>query len=464
MSKKRQTTGMPKAKPVQPALPGGAAAGEKGKREVASQHLHAEREAELQRNLIRITVGIVGIIVALLAVAFVFDVLIRPNQAVAVASGENISAASFQQRVQIEHTLVELRLNSTLNQYASFFGGDVNQAYQQLTQQEPYATWANEVQFADTLAVRVLDDMVNDKLIAAAAASLGVTVTNEDVEEQLNNLVGYDPEEVANIGVEPTVTPTETITPTPFVSPTPSQVPTNTPLPTATMTFTPLPEGSPTVTPALTITAVPTEITPTLSVTEVQGNYQDQREAVLNAIQDRAGVSRETLLDYFRTQALRLKVAEAVSVQDNQATYVNSRHILVATQEEAQDVLDALNAGESFAALARAVSTDTGSGANGGELGWTAAYQFVEPFADAVTTAEIGTIVGPVESEFGFHIIQVRDREQRDLEESELAQVQQRDFTVWLENLREEQAGNFEIYTNWPDFVPNLTWNYDSAV
>lgn len=85
-------------------------------------------------------------------------------------------------------------------------------------------------------------------------------------------------------------------------------------------------------------------------------------------------------------------------------------HILVETEDEALAVIDRIDGGEEFADLATELSLDTGSGANGGDLGCTAPYQYVEPFANAVMEAPIGELTEPVESEFGFHLIIVESR------------------------------------------------------
>jgi parvulin-like peptidyl-prolyl isomerase len=97
-------------------------------------------------------------------------------------------------------------------------------------------------------------------------------------------------------------------------------------------------------------------------------------------------------------------------------TEVCSAHILVATEEEAITVLDRIEAGEAFADLAAEVSLD-GSGANGGDLGCSSPAQFVPPFAEATMVAEIGEVHGPVESEFGFHVIVVGSRTSQTAEE-----------------------------------------------
>lgn len=91
-------------------------------------------------------------------------------------------------------------------------------------------------------------------------------------------------------------------------------------------------------------------------------------------------------------------------------TEVCSAHILVATAEEATDVLTRLDAGEDFEALAIELSLDTGSGAAGGALGCTSPATYVPEFAETTVTAEIGEVSDPVESQFGFHLIRVDSR------------------------------------------------------
>ncbi|MGO9872916.1 MAG: peptidylprolyl isomerase [Acidimicrobiia bacterium] len=82
-------------------------------------------------------------------------------------------------------------------------------------------------------------------------------------------------------------------------------------------------------------------------------------------------------------------------------------HILVATDAKAQLILDQIKAGASFATLAEQDSTDTASGAQGGALGCLAPGEFVPAFETAAEKAPVGTPIGPVHSQFGYHIILV---------------------------------------------------------
>jgi peptidyl-prolyl cis-trans isomerase C len=90
-------------------------------------------------------------------------------------------------------------------------------------------------------------------------------------------------------------------------------------------------------------------------------------------------------------------------------TEYNAAHILVETEEKANELKTQLAGGADFAELAKANSTDTGSGANGGDLGWFGLGMMVKPFEDAVIGAKIGEVAGPVQSDFGFHLILVKE-------------------------------------------------------
>ncbi len=99
------------------------------------------------------------------------------------------------------------------------------------------------------------------------------------------------------------------------------------------------------------------------------------------------------------------------------------RHILVEEEETANEVLGLLNDGGDFATLAGEYSTGP-TGPNGGDLGCGPADAYVPEFATAVTEAEIGAFIGPVETQFGFHVILVERFEPREANGDQLAQDQ----------------------------------------
>ena len=125
--------------------------------------------------------------------------------------------------------------------------------------------------------------------------------------------------------------------------------------------------------------------------------------------------------DFLSNIALNDVVLTAVTDETLQAAYdekfkdyapqkeYSAAHILVDTQEKANELKAEFDGGADFATLAKANSTDTGSGANGGDLGWFGLGQMVKPFEDAVVAAEIGKVAGPVQSDFGWHLVLVKE-------------------------------------------------------
>jgi hypothetical protein len=103
--------------------------------------------------------------------------------------------------------------------------------------------------------------------------------------------------------------------------------------------------------------------------------------------------------------------------------FVCAAHILVETEAEATDALDQLAGGADFAELAASESLDTASGADGGNLPCEPASSFadayVPEFVEASLAADIGEPVGPVQSEFGYHVILLRPSDR--VEVSDLA-------------------------------------------
>ncbi len=88
---------------------------------------------------------------------------------------------------------------------------------------------------------------------------------------------------------------------------------------------------------------------------------------------------------------------------------VHAAHILVKSEDQAKDLLTKLNAGVSFADLAKKHS-DCPSGKQGGDLGWFGKGQMVQEFEKAAFEGEKGNVVGPVKTKFGFHLIKILDQ------------------------------------------------------
>lgn len=140
------------------------------------------------------------------------------------------------------------------------------------------------------------------------------------------------------------------------------------------------------------------------------------------------GFSAERLRSEMESQAmLRKLLAEEIKVSDediqqyyneNQAQFtlpeqVRASHILVETEEEAQEILSELNRGVDFAALAEERSLDTASAVNGGDLDYFPRGRMVEEFEEAAFSMDIGEITKePVQTVHGYHIIKKTDHQE----------------------------------------------------
>lgn len=120
-------------------------------------------------------------------------------------------------------------------------------------------------------------------------------------------------------------------------------------------------------------------------------------------------------------EALGKATADAVSDDALQEAYdaryanaepeqeFNASHILVETEEEAQTLVEDLEGGADFAELAMAKSTGP-TGPNGGLLGWFSTGMMVPEFEAAVLDLEPGQISGPVQTQFGWHVVKLNEQ------------------------------------------------------
>ncbi|UCF10699.1 MAG: peptidylprolyl isomerase, partial [Candidatus Bipolaricaulota bacterium] len=159
-------------------------------------------------------------------------------------------------------------------------------------------------------------------------------------------------------------------------------------------------------------------------------------DVVLAAVVGTIDLEEEQLASYFEEH--RADYAEEEQIL--------AAHILVETEDEAEQILAELRDGADFAELARERSIDPGSGAEGGDLGWFGRGRMVAPFEEAAFALEIGETSEIVESSFGFHVIRLLDR--REATDPELDDVIDQVRGALEEEIRQErgQAWYTETY------------------
>ena len=165
--------------------------------------------------------------------------------------------------------------------------------------------------------------------------------------------------------------------------------------------------------------------------------------ALLLATQKRSLMAAE-VIDRLTNQAITDEALEAAY----NARFANAAaeeeysaaHILVDTREEAEAVVARLEGGADFAETAKEISTGP-SGPNGGDLGWFGIGMMVPEFETAVIALEVGQISEPVQTQFGWHVIILNDKRQKEaptldqVRDELAAQIQQEAIAKALEDL-----------------------------
>ncbi len=151
-------------------------------------------------------------------------------------------------------------------------------------------------------------------------------------------------------------------------------------------------------------TAIMQEAEGTLTTREQIALENEQRAFIANSALTRA--AEAALTDENIDEAYAAFVTEFDGREPTQE--FNASHIIVETEEEAQALREQLDGGADFAELAREHSTD-GAAASGGELGWFGLGAMIPEFEEAVVEMEVGSVVGPLETRFGWHLVLLND-------------------------------------------------------
>ena len=428
-------------------------ANEPGKKPVLHTKKHVarlERERQQTRLVVFIFIGIVAAVLILLGYGFLDVKYLQLEKPVAKVGEAEISARDFEAQVRLQRRQL-LNSYSINQQYAQLFGIDVSSQLQQIE----YYLSEKEI-----LGQMVLDQMIDNELIRQEAVKLGITVSPEELDKYIKEQHRYFPDGTPT----PSITPTQigtvevpvesytivTRTPTPGAS-------TATPIATATislsleLTVTPAPSQTPSAAAGPTATAFPTATPYTLE------GFQSVYADTVNEY-SKSGISEDDFRKLMETQILREKLIQAIVIDvPSSEEQVWARHILVPDLALATTIIDRLNAGEDFAALAKELSEDTGSAPNGGDLGWFGKGAMVPEFEAAAFALENPGDITPtaVQSQFGYHIIQLIAHQNRPLTASQIEENRKTAFDDWLSTIRAEYT--IDTYDDfWKGHVPTV--------
>jgi parvulin-like peptidyl-prolyl isomerase len=366
-----------------------------------------EREQRLNRIITISTIGVLVVIVIVVLVGVIQETFITPNVTIATVMDEEINVEDFQARVRMQRAL----LISEFQNYSNYLDPTDPSAQQQyLSILSQYESQLDPAYLGQV----ILNQMIDDILVKQEAQSRGIEVTEEETAEMLNTVFGYFPD----------------------------GYPTFTPAPTAEAS-----EGE----EAVEVPAIPQ---PT-SITEEE--YNQALDEYFDSFGE-FGVTEEVLISIFEASLYRDKLSEELAEGiSNEADQVSARHILVEELETVESIFERLENGEAWEDLALELSIDTSNSANGGDLGWFTEGTMVQEFNDAAFSGEVGTIVGPVETQFGFHLIDIVGHESRPVSAEDFQYRVNLALTDLISQIKgpAETAGRIVLSDDWVKYSPD---------
>lgn len=146
---------------------------------------------------------------------------------------------------------------------------------------------------------------------------------------------------------------------------------------------------------------------------EIPDGFEEAQAEFLAVAETYAGFSPDEVNDIFTVFALNQVLSESLreDVEIDEVTAVRTRHIRVEDEATANEVIERLEAGESFDDLLREYTIDVGIDGSQGDLGQVEqgqlAQQYGQPFETAVSEIPVGEVAGPIESALGFHVVEM---------------------------------------------------------
>jgi parvulin-like peptidyl-prolyl isomerase len=382
------------------------------------QQVGSVRDQALNRILVITTGAILALVIGLVGWGLFRTNVLDPQLVVAVVEGKEINGETFQSRVRLNRQQIVSEYLQNYQNYLRFVNDPGIQ--QQIAFQMQFL---GSQLASNQVGLTTINQLVDDELIILEAQRLGLTVSSADVDSELELIFGFFP----------SGTPTTAASVTPFATSTLSseqlalvtQIPTSTP-------DAEIEEAEPS--PTVSVEEQASQPTATAYTRDAYesflSNYFVQQEDELGMSE--AGLRQLVLVNLYRNELFELLTADSQTEEEQ----VWARHILVEDEEVAQSLLDQLHSGADFGDLAIENSIDTSNAAIGGDLNWFSFDAMVEPFAIAAFELEIGQISDLVQSEFGWHIVQVLGREVRPIGSGLLAQQQNEVFQSYVTDLR----------------------------
>jgi peptidyl-prolyl cis-trans isomerase D len=422
------------------------------KKIVTKKHLaRVERERIQRRYILLISIIIVVAVVVLIGTGFVIEGIIKPSQPIVQVNNNEITTKDYQSFVRFQR----FRL---VNEYLSTY-----QFIQNMGDQSTYAYFEsyliqlqNELK-PEAIGLDSMDQMIENIFVREEAKSRGIVVSESDIQKKVDEVL---------FQYFPNGTPTPSPTGIPFQTPTLSSIQETLVPPTPTEIVTDTVEATQESTPTEVVNedttgATPTALPPTPTVyTEelFKKNYDD----FISYLRSYAKVGQTDIFNFYESIILRERLAQVVVTdlpKDEEVLW--ARHILFPDVEngesQALEFLAQVESGEDFSTLATQLSTENPDDPNKPifeDLGWFGPNDMVETFQQAAEALKVGEISQPVQTSFGWHVIQLLGKDIRLLDDNAIEQLRSEAFQTWLNSKRAEAEIN--INPDWVSLVPTI--------
>ncbi len=369
-----------------------------------------EREARTNRIITTVMIMIVAFVIIGGIVVAVDKYLIEPNQTVLTVDETEVSTRDFQSRVKFIR-LQYLELYNQLFEYLQYFASVADEGsdnvmamyYQQLL------TLQNNLDNYEYIGYNVIVGLADEIILKAEAEKLGISISDQELEEGIQAFFNYYPENEAADDPQDSEDAEDAT------------------------------EAQPEVTPVPTV--------------DLYQQYLDDYKASIEYFDKDLGFSEEQFKDYIETQLIAEKLYQEVTKDvATSAEQISAKHILVTDSDLAGEILFNFEETHSWSAIELTYKQDDINILELGDLGWINEYNQPSLFSIA-KDAEIGDVLGPIETDAGFDIIYIEEfNPDMELSDEDLETKKTSIFENWLTEVRLE----YEVFykDDWVSRIP----------
>ena len=388
------------------------------------KHLaRADRERIQSRWLLGVSIAIALVAIGILGYGLFDSAYLQPKKTIAIVNGDTITKGEFQGRIRILQRELIGQLNSYV-QMEQFFASDPQTLASIRELQNQIQT---QLAYPEIIGQVVINSMIRETLLRQEAEGMGIHVLPVEVERQLQNSFGFYPDGT------PTSIPTLTPDPTRMAEIAAASESTAEPSPTSTLPQTPNPTATPYVLEA----------------------YEDDYALFLDSLSD-FDISESDFNAYVEAQLLEEKLREQFQPEiDSMAEHVLIQHIFTFDEEIAQEALEQLESGGIWDDIVLEYSEDPSSREFSGDLGWNTLNDLVALFGQMGITAFSAPVmedIGPIESQQGWHILRVIDRQDREISQSTYQDAVDNAFEAWVYDMNVD--AEITVVDDWQDHLP----------